>query len=354
MSTFAGQVIDWHLRHGRHDLPWQKQPTPYRVWVSEIMLQQTQVATVIPYFARFMERFPDVAALAAAPLDDVLGLWSGLGYYARGRNLHRAGQHLVQRHGGALPRNLTALQALPGIGRSTAGAILALAHNLPVPILDGNVKRVLARQHAVEGWPGDKPVEQRLWELSAQQVPAKQAAVYTQAIMDLGATLCTRTRPRCGDCPVARSCRAFELGVQDQIPARRPARSLPVKNTVFAILQNQAGQILLQRRPESGVWGGLWGFPECPPEADVVDWVANEFGSEVKIVERAPAVRHTFTHFHLNIVPVHLLLRRDGLGVRDQGATRWLAPGAATSLGLAAPVRKLIDEFFPNQGVAKR
>jgi A/G-specific adenine glycosylase len=222
-----------------------------------------------------------------------------------------------------------------------------------MPILDGNVKRVLARHHGVEGWPGEKRVEAQLWDLSAGHVPVAQAAAFTQAIMDLGATLCTRARPRCGDCPVTESCRARELGWQEELPTKRPARSLPVKSTVFAMVQNHAGQILLQRRPESGIWGGLWSFPECPLKADVVDWVADQFGSEVELVARAPGLRHTFTHFHLNIVPVHLLLRRGGLAIRDQGATQWLAPGAATSLGLAAPVRKLIDEFFSHQGVAK-
>lgn len=352
MSEFAERVLLWFSRHGRHDLPWQTNPTPYRVWISEIMLQQTQVSTVIPYFARFMQRFPDAGILAAAPLDDVLGLWSGLGYYARARCLHRAAQQIMQQHGGALPRTLTGLEALPGIGRSTAGAILALSHNLPVPILDGNVKRVLARHHGVEGWPGEKRVEAQLWELSAEHVPAGQAAAYTQAIMDLGATLCTRARPRCEDCPVARTCRARELGLQEALPTRRLARSLPVKRTVFAMVQNHDGQILLQRRPESGIWGGLWSFPECPPEADVVDWISDRFGSEVELVARAPELRHTFTHFHLNIVPVHLLLRRDGLAIRDQESAQWLTPGAATSLGLAAPVRRLIDEFFSDQGVA--
>ena len=353
MTEFSSRILAWYAQHGRHDLPWQSEPTPYRVWVSEIMLQQTQVGTVIPYFARFMQRFPDVAALAAAPLDDVLGLWSGLGYYARARNLHRAARQIMQQHGGVLPRNLTDLQALPGIGLSTAGAIMALAHNLTVPILDGNVKRVLARHHGVEGWPGEKRVAQQLWDLSANHVPATQVAAYTQAIMDLGATLCTRARPRCGDCPVSESCLARMQGLQEQLPAKRPARSLPVKRTVFAMVQNDAGEILLQRRPESGIWGGLWSFPECPVETDVVNWVADQFGTEVEVVVRAPELRHTFTHFHLNIVPVHLLLRRDGRSIRDQGAAQWLAPGAATSLGLAAPVRRLIDEFFSHQGVAK-
>ena len=353
MSDFSTRVLAWFKQHGRHDLPWQADPTPYRVWISEIMLQQTQVATAIPYFERFMQRFPDVAILAAAPLDDVLGLWSGLGYYARARNLHRAARQILQ-HDGTLPRTLTELQALPGIGRSTAGAILALAHNIPVPILDGNVKRVLARHHGVTGWPGEKRVEEQLWKLSAGHVPAGQAAAYTQAIMDLGATLCARTRPRCDACPVTHTCRARLLAMQEELPAKRPPRALPVKRTVFAMVQNDAGEILLQRRPESGIWGGLWSFPECPLEADVVDWIADKFGSEVVLVTRAPELRHTFTHFHLSIVPVHLLLRQDGQAIRDQGAAQWLAPGAATSLSLAAPVRRLIDEFFCRQGVSEK
>lgn len=346
MSEFAARLLAWHAQHGRHDLPWQRDRSPYRVWVSEIMLQQTQVATVIPYFERFMARFPAVAALAAAPLDDVLGLWSGLGYYARARNLHRAARLVVAQHGGRVPDDPDALCALPGIGRSTAGAILALSHDRSLPILDGNVKRVLARHHGVAGWPGEKKVEAELWALSARHVPARDVAAYTQAIMDLGATVCTRTRPRCTECPLAGSCRAHELGLTAQLPGRRPARALPQRRAVFAMLQDRHGAILLQRRPETGIWGGLWSFPECPPETDVVDWAASQFGAQIDEVRRGPELRHTFTHFQLAIEPVHLVLRHDANVIADDPGVRWLAPDAAAELGLAAPVRKLIDEFF--------
>jgi A/G-specific adenine glycosylase len=313
------------------------------------MLQQTQVATVVPYFERFMARFPDVAALAAAPLDDVLAHWSGLGYYARARNLHRAACVIVAQHDGRVPEEFVALHELPGIGRSTAGAILALSRDLPLPILDGNVKRVLARHHAVAGWPGEKKTEAALWALAEEHTPAHGAAAYTQAIMDLGATLCTRTRPRCEACPVMQTCSACAAGTQAQYPGRRPARVVPVRRTVFALLQNPAGEILLQRRPESGVWGGLWSFPECPGGEDVVDWAASRYGAPVELVRRAPGLRHTFTHFHLDIEPVHLLLRRGTPRLGDDPGTRWLAPGEAGTLGLAAPVRRLIDELLLQQ-----
>lgn len=349
MNDFAARLLQWHARHGRHDLPWQRERSPWRVWVSEIMLQQTQVTTVIPYFERFMARFPGVAALAAAPLDDVLGSWSGLGYYARARNLHRAAQVIVAEHGGQVPETLEALCALPGIGRSTAGAILALSRDVPLPILDGNVKRVLARHEAVRGWPGEKSVEAALWEVSARYVPARDVAAYTQAIMDLGATVCTRAHPKCDACPLGGTCRARAAGLTAELPGRRPARALPQRHAVFAMLQEPRGAILLLRRPESGIWGGLWSFPECPPGEDVVDWAASRFGAEIGHVRRAPALRHTFTHFQLAIEPVHLVLRRLPDAVADEPAARWLAPGAAVGLGLAAPVRRLIDEHFLQQ-----
>ncbi|MBI1732041.1 MAG: A/G-specific adenine glycosylase [Gammaproteobacteria bacterium] len=349
MTDIAARLIAWHRRHGRHDLPWQRNRSPYRVWVSEIMLQQTRVATVIPYFERFTDRFPDVAALAAASLDDVLGHWSGLGYYARARQLHRAAQRVLEHHGGVVPETFAELVALPGIGRSTAGAILALSRNVPLPVLDGNVKRVLTRHNGIEGWPGDRRVEALLWTLAGELVPADRAGAYTQAIMDLGATLCTRTRPLCSDCPVTQTCRARELGQQEQLPAKRPRRLLPEKHAVFAMLQNDAGEILLQRRPETGIWGGLWSFPECPAQTDVVDWAADQFDAGVEIVTRAPILRHTFTHFRLSIEPIHLRLRRAEHRIADRPAVQWWRPAEAASLGLAAPVRRLIEKHFPSE-----
>jgi A/G-specific adenine glycosylase len=344
-EVFTENLLDWYRRCGRHDLPWQKDPDPYRVWVSEIMLQQTQVGTVIPFFQRFMARFPDVHSLAVAELDEVLHLWTGLGYYARARNLHRAASLVRDHHQGSLPENLEGLQALPGIGRSTAGAILALALNQCHPILDGNVKRVLARYHAVDGWPGHRAVEQRLWELARQYTPADTAADYTQAIMDLGATVCTRTSPLCHACPVASGCAALCLGRQQDFPGKKSKKAQPVKQVCFAIIENSQGEVLLQRRPPAGIWGGLWSFPECPVETDVAAWIKQMFGSTVYGLRRDTPLRHTFSHFHLDITPVRALMRMPPAALRDQGDTVWVAPGQELTLGVAAPVKKLLESL---------
>ena len=266
---FARALLAWFDRHGRHDLPWQRDPTPYRVWVSEIMLQQTRVAAVIPYFERFTARFPDVDALAGAGLDEVLGLWSGLGYYARGRNLHAAARAVCANHGGRFPDTLEELVALPGIGRSTAGAILALAFGRRQPILDGNAKRVLARYHAVAGWPGESRVGARLWSLAERLTPCRRVGDYTQAIMDLGATLCTRTRPTCLLCPLADGCRAHALGDPVRFPAPRPKRAYPTREKLLVVMRDAGGRVLVERRPPSGIWGGLWSFPEASADLDL-------------------------------------------------------------------------------------
>ena len=345
-DSFTEALLDWYRRCGRHDLPWQRDPDPYRVWVSEIMLQQTQVGTVIPYFLRFMARFPDVQSLATAELDEVLHLWSGLGYYARGRNLHRAARLVSERHGDRVPEDLDSLQALPGIGRSTAGAILALSRNRAHPILDGNVKRVLARYHALPGWPGRRDVEQRLWELAAHYTPGDRPAAYTQAIMDLGATLCTRTQPLCEACPVASGCAARRLERQQDFPERKPKNPPPVKQVCFAILENSHGEVLLQRRPPAGIWGGLWSFPECPVETDVAAWIKQVFGSTVCGLRRYAPLRHTFSHFHLDITPVRAVMRTPPAAIRDQGDTAWVTPGRELTLGVAAPVKKLLQSLL--------
>jgi len=261
---FAKRIIDWADQHGRHDLPWQKTPDRYRVWISEIMLQQTQVKTVIPYYERFMRSFPNVLILATSPEDFVLEHWSGLGYYARARNLHKAAEIIALEHKGELPDTLDALMALPGIGRSTAGAILSLADNQPTAILDGNVKRVLARYAGIDGYPGKSAVLKELWALTESLTPVKNTARYNQAMMDMGATLCTRSRPGCGQCPLSSACVAYREGKPENYPGKKPRKVLPVKHVAMMILRNKNGQVLLEQRPPSGIWGGLWSLPEFP------------------------------------------------------------------------------------------
>jgi A/G-specific adenine glycosylase len=343
---FAERLLNWFDRHGRTDLPWQGDLDAYRVWVSEIMLQQTQVTTVIPYFERFLTRFPDLPALAAANLDDVLHHWSGLGYYARGRNLHKAARQVLAEHDGRLPADVQALARLPGIGRSTAGAIAAIAYGIRAPILDGNVKRVLARYHAVAGYPGDAGPQRTLWQLADQHTPRERVGDYTQAIMDLGATLCTRSRPRCGECPVRDDCGALRQEAVADFPQRKGRRVKPVRATRLFLLMDGAGRCLLEQRPERGVWGGLWTPPERAPEADAAA-VCHEFGIAADAIAAARSgttFRHTFTHFHLDIEPVFVTLRGVAPIVAERSGLCWYHPGAATgrALGLSAPAAKLL------------
>ena len=345
-KDFAGRLLAWFQRHGRHDLPWQKRRTPYRVWVSEIMLQQTQVATVIPYYQRFMARFPTLRALADAPVDEVLHLWTGLGYYARARNLHKAAQLIRDRHGGRFPRDMETVQELPGIGLSTAGAILAIATGQRHPILDGNVKRVLTRHGAIPGWPGDKRVEEKLWELADAYTPKSRVADYTQAIMDLGATLCTRSKPRCDECPVAVDCKARRLGKQTKFPASKPRKAMPVRRTRMLLLLAD-DSILLEQRPPAGIWGGLWGLPEIAADADPRAWCRERFGAVPCRVRMGTPLRHTFSHFHLDIEPVEVHLA--GAAAVQEGASRWYRLGQPLRVGLAAPVKKLLDGLAREQ-----
>ena len=356
----AERLVRWYARHGRKDLPWQREPTPYRVWVSETMLQQTQVGVVIGYYERFMARFPVFADLADAPLDDVLGLWSGLGYYSRARNLHRAAVIVRDRYDGQMPRDLDALVALPGIGRSTAGAILALSHGDRHPILDGNVKRVLCRYHGIDGWPGRSAVERTLWTLAERHTPHEDVATYTQAIMDLGATLCVRARPPCSLCPIEADCTARREGTQARIPAPRPRRAVPRRQTAFLILRDPSGALLLERRPPSGIWGGLWCFPECDPAADIEATCRARFGVRPVTVTALAPIAHGFTHFRLDVQPILVEIGNDGAtavadsgesrrhapdAVADPGESRWYAADAVADIGLAAPVRRLIEQL---------
>ncbi|OGT82923.1 MAG: A/G-specific adenine glycosylase [Gammaproteobacteria bacterium RIFCSPLOWO2_12_FULL_52_10] len=346
MADFSFRLLDWYAVSGRHDLPWQQHVTPYRVWVSEIMLQQTQVSTVIPYYERFMQRFPEISGLAEADLDAVLHIWSGLGYYSRARNLHRTAGIVMREFAGHFPDTIAQLLALPGIGRSTAGAILALSMNQAQPILDGNVKRVLCRYYAIQAWPGEPATTQELWRLAEQLVARDQPAAYTQAMMDLGAMLCTRTNPDCNACPLQSGCQARQLGLQQVLPVRKPRPSLPVKQAAFLIIAKATGEILLQRRPPAGVWGGLWGFPECSVETDISAWLHKEYGLLAASIRFAPSLRHTFTHFHLDITPVRVQLQAPQDRVRDTEDLYWYKlTGDNRLLGMATPVRELISRY---------
>jgi A/G-specific adenine glycosylase len=315
----------------------------YRVWISEIMLQQTQVTTVIPYFLKFMASFPDVRALAAAPLDAVLHHWSGLGYYARARNLHKAAGQIVERHGGECPQELDAWLALPGVGRSTGAAILAQAFDQRHAILDGNVKRVLARYHGVQGWPGHKAAENALWEYARTHTPGTRLRDYTQAIMDLGATVCVRARPRCDACPVAADCHAFAHGLQAELPQRKPKKDKPVRTTTMLIVRDPGGDILLRRRPPTGIWGGLWSLPEIDGDLSPRQWCEETLNARVVAQSERSLMRHTFSHFHLDIQPVALQVATRPARVED-GAWVWYNRSAPAAIGLAAPVTRLIEE----------
>jgi A/G-specific adenine glycosylase len=345
--SLSERLLAWYREHGRTDLPWQRDVAPYPVWVSEIMLQQTQVQAVIPYFERFMARFATVQDLARAPLDEVLHLWSGLGYYARARNLHRAADLVVTEHGGELPRNLEALMALPGIGRSTAAAILALSFGDRHPILDGNVKRVLCRYHAIEGWPGTGSVARRLWAIADAHTPQSDLAAYTQGLMDLGATLCTRSQPRCDDCPLNGDCLALAEGREAALPQPKPRKTTPLRQIVFIMVQDPRGRVLLERRPPSGIWGGLWSFPECEAGTDVEAWCRARLGIPAKRVKELGALRHTFSHFRLDIQPTLLRVDADEAvsTVQDSPDRQWLAPSSTERVGLAAPVTRLLREL---------
>ncbi len=351
-APFADRLLAWFDRHGRHDLPWQHPRTPYRVWVSEVMLQQTQVQTVIAYFERFVARFPDLPSLARAAEDDVLALWSGLGYYSRARNLHRAAQACVARHAGALPEDIEALSALPGIGRSTAAAILSQAHGQRHAILDGNVKRVLARLVGETEWPGKSAIERRLWIEAEARVPHARLADYTQALMDFGATHCTARKPRCTDCPMQGDCRAHAGGQVGQIPARKPAKATPTRAVRLLVIRDRDGRVLLQRRTAKGVWQGLWSVPEAVDE-----------GAAQALRERLcadegvalPAFLHAFSHYRLHASPSLHRVRdahpspSSGSIIGPAGHTpddqRWVAPADYDDLGLPRPIRTLLESL---------
>lgn len=347
-TTLSASVLKWWDEHGRKDLPWQQDISPYRVWVSEIMLQQTQVATVVPYFERFMTELPDIATLAAAPEDQVLHLWSGLGYYARARNMHRTAQKVCGELQGVMPDDLDGLVELPGIGRSTAGAIISIAFGKPATILDGNVKRVLARYHGIEGWPGTTVTLKALWECAERHTPAARTAHYSQAMMDLGATVCRRSKPGCGQCPLMDDCLARSTDTTAEIPGKRPRKVLPVKEAAMLLIQHSDGSVLLEKRPSIGIWGGLWSFPEIEP--DVQGAIAGQYGLESASTELWETYRHTFSHYHFDIKPV--LLKLDAMQssqidnhIMESGQRLWYNIADPQEVGLAAPVTALLAKL---------
>ena len=343
-EQFQSRLLAWFDVHGRKDLPWQQDISPYRVWVSEIMLQQTQVASVIAYFNRFMARFPALDVLAKADLDEVLQHWSGLGYYARARNLHKTAQ-IVAANGGQFPQTIEQLSALPGIGRSTAGAILSIACGQSQPILDGNVKRVLSRFHAVSGWPGDNQVAARLWQIATDYTPGQRCGAYTQAMMDLGATLCTRSRPLCELCPVRDGCLAEKSGLTGQLPEPKPRKTIPVKHTFLLVLTDTTHRLLLERRPPAGIWGGLWSLPEFDDLEGLRECYANS-GCQVSGLQLLPRKRHTFSHFHLEYTPVLAALQNPINNVMEGGRAVWYNAAEIKSLGLPAPIKRLLQQHY--------
>ena len=344
-AKIGPRLLKWYDRHGRKELPWKQSHDPYHVWISEVMLQQTQVTTVVPYFARFIARFPTIAALARADINSVLHLWTGLGYYARARNLHSAAKTLVREHDAKIPRDFEAVQALPGIGRSTAGAILALAYGERHAILDGNVKRVLARFHAVDVPLHGTAVEQRMWQLAEHHTPRTRVADYTQAIMDLGATLCRRGQPECGRCPLVRDCAAHASGDPASYPRTAARKALTVRSVKMLLIQDAKGRVLLTRRPPTGIWGGLWGLPECDAR-DVRAWCRKTFGLDVAPERKWPLLRHTFSHFHLDIHPIPARLVSANACVMEDAESVWYNCRQPDERGLAAPVKRLLDQLL--------
>ena len=340
---FSRKLLDWFRQNGRHNLPWQRNSNPYRVWIAEIMLQQTQANTVIPYYIRFVDRFPDLQSLAWANIDEVLGLWAGLGYYARARNLHRAARLICEHHHGLMPREQKLLQALPGIGRSTAGAILALAYGQRQTILEGNVKRVLTRYYAISGWPGSTKIGRQLWQLAERLTPTKHIRQYTQAIMDLGATVCTRSQPQCDLCPVAKRCVARQTRKIHELPTPRPKKSLPLHSKMFLIIRNKREELLFEQRPPVGIWGGLWSFPECPLEENVDDWLQTKLGLRASLTQKLALMQHTFTHFKLRIYPIYLQVQYQDMVRSDR--YHWHSLQQELQFGVPAPIKKLMGQL---------
>lgn len=352
IQEFSHQILNWYHKHGRKDLPWQQNPSPYRVWISEIMLQQTQVNTVIPYYQRFISTFPDVGKLAEASQDDVLSLWTGLGYYARARNLHKAAITLKNQYQSLFPESVDELVQLPGIGRSTAGAIASLAMNKKATILDGNVKRVLARSHCIEGWPGHTQTQKQLWSFAEQYTPDTHTREYNQAMMDLGATVCTRAKPQCSKCPLKADCQAQITGQQKAFPQSKPKKNRPEKALALLMIINEAGEILLHKRPPRGIWGGLWSLPECQIDDSPQRYCENHLQIQATQLNQWETFHHDFSHYRLHITPVKIMAQTSTKGIisraghiADSNNLNWFQPGEIHKLGLASPVQKLLQRL---------
>ena len=343
--NFADRIIAWQRQHGRHDLPWQNTRDPYAIWISEIMLQQTQVTAVIPYYRRFMGRFPDVATLARADEDEVLQHWSGLGYYSRARNLHAAAQAILSDHGGRFPDTPNALAALPGIGQSTAAAIAAFAYGYRAAILDGNVKRVLTRYYGIEGWPSQPAIERRLWALASELLPSQDIEAYTQGLMDLGATLCSRSKPACERCPLREACIAHRDNLTARIPSPKPKKTLPERTTTMLLIVD-GNDVLLEKRPSQGIWGGLWSLPETTVEEDGIAVARQRFGLTTEAMATLPVLTHSFTHFKLHITPQPLRMAQHRQGSAPPPGMLWLAIDDALGAALPTPVRTLLSRWL--------
>jgi A/G-specific adenine glycosylase len=359
MLDFAARLIHWHGLYGRKSLPWQNTRDPYVIWISEVMLQQTQVSTVIPYYVRFLQRYPDIDTLAAAPLDDVLAQWSGLGYYSRGRNLHKAARLIVEDHGGRFPDRVDVIQRLPGIGRSTAAAIAVFAYGKHYAILDGNVKRVLARCFGMDGYPGVKRNERLLWQKAEDLLPdpmesgINRIEVYTQALMDLGATVCTRAAPKCEVCPLREVCLAFRESRVKELPSRRPGKKLPEREAILLILIRQ-GKILLEKRLPTGIWASLWCFPEMAGSEDAHVYCKCHFNMDVKLLPPMDKFHHTFTHFKLRIqpLPLQVVSRAPEIALQRHAELKWFTLEDAVNSAIPAPVKKLLARIDCSSGVA--
>jgi A/G-specific adenine glycosylase len=350
LSDFSQKLIQWQKQHGRHGLPWQNTRDPYRIWLSEIMLQQTQVSTVIPYYDRFLGRFPEIRHLAEATEEEVLRHWSGLGYYSRARNLHKAAIKIQSDFGGRFPVDFEEIQSLPGIGRSTAAAISVFAFGAKQAILDGNVKRVLARCFGMEGFTGNKKIEDGLWKKAVELLPANEIEIYTQSLMDLGATLCTRSRPLCNACPVLSQCVAFATDRVAELPTPKPRKAVPVKNTRMMIIMDR-GDVLLEKRPSSGIWGGLWSLPEVGEDSEPTTDCRVRFGIDGRIDGELPLLEHTFTHFRLQITPLVMGVRKR-MDMAGQHAFLWLPLSEAINAAIATPVRKLLRQMAAGHQLA--